>query len=308
MLPALDSNPRPRAIRILSICAALVLLGAAAYLAIGAYVAFKLTDPQRQTLSSAPAFSALSLESPRIHSRDGLTLASWYLPASGSDRAVVVVHGLNQCRSCEFHGRFVEFGQQLRAQGFDVLMIDLRGHGESEGAHLTMGEEERWDVLGAVDWLQARGLKKIGVLGVSMGAATTVKAAITPNGGEQIGAIALDSCYTSFHDLLEKNFTDATGYPTAIIPGGLLMARVLLHVDLDASQPLNELPHVASPVLLIYGRQDRYITPAQMQAMAGARPNSETWSVDDAGHAGIYEAHPAEYVARVSHFFDQSLH
>jgi dipeptidyl aminopeptidase/acylaminoacyl peptidase len=50
-------------------------------------------------------------------------------------------------------------------------MIDLRGHGGSSTARLTYGARESQDVLGAVDWLRARGHGRIGVLGASMGAA-----------------------------------------------------------------------------------------------------------------------------------------
>jgi pimeloyl-ACP methyl ester carboxylesterase len=282
----------------------LSLLGILVYLAIGAVVAFKVTEPHRQI---EPPMTASGVESPMIRSRDGLNLAAWFLPTT-SDRALILVHGLNQCRSCEFYGHFVDFAQALRGRGFNVLMIDLRGHGESEGAHVTMGQQEKWDVLGAADWLHARGFQKIGALGVSLGAASVVAAAVEPRGGDRLRAVVLDSCFNTLTDLLGKNFTQETGYPTLILPGGYLMARVLLNVDFPDVQPARDLPKIGAPVFLIYGGHDRYLSPGMRAQMTSARPGTPVWTAEDADHAQIYTLHPQEYVTRVADFFEQSLY
>jgi pimeloyl-ACP methyl ester carboxylesterase len=274
-----------------------------AYLGAGAYLALQVTEPHRLP---EILVSSIGIEDVPILSRDGLKLAGWFLPAD-SERAIILVHGLNSCRACEFSGHFVEFATQLRAGGFNVLMIDLRGHGESEGEHVTFGQQEKQDVLGAMDWLHARGFQQIGALGVSLGAASIVAAATEPRGGQGLRAIVLDSCFNTLSDLLNKNFTDETGYPTFLLPGGFVMARVLLNVDLAGVQPVRDLPRIQVPVLLIYGGRDRYLSPAMIRQMTSARPNTDVWMADDAEHAGTYNAHPQEYVVRVSRFFDSSL-
>jgi pimeloyl-ACP methyl ester carboxylesterase len=138
------------------------------YLSAGAYLASELTRPRRR-VSQLGALATL--------------------PREESDRALLWVHGFNTCRSCEFDGRFIEFANTLHASGFNILMIDLRGHGESEGERVTFGKQEKWDVLGAVDWLHQRGFTKIGVLGASLGAVSTVEAALEPNGGQVTHAL-----------------------------------------------------------------------------------------------------------------------
>ncbi len=317
---------RPSRRRLIARMGALLLMAAVVgYLAVGAYVVLRLTYPVRHVPTTSPAAYGLPYEDVRIRARDGLMLAGWYIPAptpgppergaaplqgglgGQAKRAVVLVHGKDSCRSCEFDGRFVEFAAQLQARGFHILMIDLRGHGESQKSRFTLGEHERWDVLGAVDWLQERGFSQIGVLGVSLGAASAVEAAADPQGGDAIRALVLDSGFGDLWELLQIHFPRESGLPNAFLPGSLLMARLLLRMDLSAIRPVDNLPNIEAPVMLIFGAQDDTVPLSQFHAMAAARPDAETWLVPDAGHARIYNAHPQEYVARVSRFFAETL-
>ncbi|MCZ7569555.1 MAG: alpha/beta fold hydrolase [Ardenticatenaceae bacterium] len=277
------------------------------YLAVGTYVALQLTRPGRQAQSAAPADYGLPFDEVTVRSRDGLALAAWFIPAPDSDRAVLFVHGKDSCRSCEFQGRFVELAGRLQAEGFNILMIDLRGHGQSEGRYLTLGEHERWDVLGAVDWLQWRGFTKIGILGVSLGAASAVRAAADPQGGEVIRALALDSGFGNLRDALDRKFVEVSGLPYAFLPGSLLMGRLLHRVDFNMIRPAHDLPQIKAPVMLIFSEQDDLVPVSHFHAMAAARPDAEIWLLADAGHSTIYAAYPEEYISRVSRFLAQSL-
>ncbi|RME44590.1 MAG: alpha/beta fold hydrolase [Chloroflexi bacterium] len=305
--PAPVSRRRFTARRLALALGVLMVLALVGYFAVGAYVATQLTRPERKVQSSTPADFGLQFQDTTVRARDGLALAGWFIPNTATDRAVVLVHGRGACRSCEFDGRFVEFAAALHAEGFNILMIDLRAHGQSEGRNFTLGEHERWDVLGAVDWLQEHGFEKIGVLGVSLGAASTVQAAVDPAGGQAIKAVVLDSSFGDLREVLEKRFPEESGLPNVFLPGSVLMGRLLLGANVNAIRPVDDLPHIAAPVMLIFGAQDDTVPVAQFHAMAAARPGAETWLVEDAGHARIYNAHPQEYVTRVSRFLAQAL-
>jgi pimeloyl-ACP methyl ester carboxylesterase len=286
--------------------AALLCVALLAYFAIGAYMGIALTQPKREAPPPAIEAAATS-QAVTVTARDGVRLAGWFYPKRNSERAIIFAHGLNGCSLCSFEGKFDIFQTQLNEAGYNLLAIDLRGHGQSGGAHVTFGEEERWDVLGAVDWLRQQGFTQIAVLGTSLGAVSTVRADLEPDGAQSIKAMVLDSCFTDFSDVLDRNFTDATGYPTFLLPGALLMTRLLLHVDLAGVKPVEELPHTKTPLLIIYGDHDRYVTLAQEQAMAAARPDAGFWLVAGPEHSRIYDRYPAEYMARVTQFLDQTL-
>jgi pimeloyl-ACP methyl ester carboxylesterase len=218
-----------------------------------------------------------------------------------------VVHGKSKCRSCEFDDRFMEFAARLHAGGFNLLLVDLRAHGQSEGKRFTLGDHERRDVLGAVDWLGGRGFESIGIVGVSLGAVSSVGAASDPESGHLVKALVIDSSFADLSELLRVRFTKESGLPGIFFPGSLFMARVLVGTDPYAVKPVQDLPRVGAPVMVIYGGQDDIVPIDQLQAMAAVRPDAETWFVADAAHARIYNAQPEQYVSRVTRFLDEVL-
>ena len=68
-----------------------------------------------------------------IRSADGTKLRGTYIENSrSSDRTVILLHGLYQNRSM-----CIPYVDMYRDMGYNVLLIDQRGHGESGGSHTT---------------------------------------------------------------------------------------------------------------------------------------------------------------------------
>lgn len=101
---------------------------------------------------------------------------------------VVVVPGLTQTMDLKF---MVEVAEFLARNGWHVLAIDLRGHGESRklsSAMITFGWKETDDILGAVRHLQQRTAPtSVSVIGFSLGGRSLVKA-MAQDGGALIAA------------------------------------------------------------------------------------------------------------------------
>ena len=149
-----------------------------AYAGVALVVAETLTKPYRRALASSPAVFDLAYEDVTFPSAgDRIPLRGWFLPAAGSDRAVVIVHGRNSTRTGD-EGQHVSDAAALVAHGYNTLLFDLRGHGESGGVRYTLGTAEQRDVLGAVAYLERRGFApaRTGFWAHSMGAATVLLA------------------------------------------------------------------------------------------------------------------------------------
>src|SRR5262249_37107998 len=100
----------------------------------------------------------------------------------------VLVPGFTQTTS---HKYIVELSDLFQRNGWNVLAIDLRGHGVSRTlspAMITGGWKEAGDVLGAVRVLRATSrTTSVGVMGFSAGGRSLVKA-MAGEGGQDIAA------------------------------------------------------------------------------------------------------------------------
>lgn len=117
-------------------------------------------------------------ESIKIKTDDGLTLAGWYLDNTNRDDTinfskgtVIMFHGHASSRS-----GIIKEAEAFYNLGYNVFMIDFRAHGESDGDVCTIGYEESKDVKAAYEYVEKKGEKNIILYGISLGAATAMKA------------------------------------------------------------------------------------------------------------------------------------
>lgn len=303
------SRLRTWIVRMLLVLLTLLLL---AYLGISALVVNTLTVPYRHTLNGNPQISTgLAYQDVIFPSRgDGLAIAAWYIPAASSAeprRAIIFVHGKDGCRTCEFQGMALRFVAAMQQRGFSVLMLDLRGHGGSGEARFTFGIRERRDIEGAVDWLLAQGYEagRIGLLGISMGAASSIGATADE---PAIGALVADSAYAEIYAILEREFPKASGLPGIFLPSSMLMGRLIVGEDIGSARPIAEIGRIAPrPVLLIHARGDELIPASDSERLAAAAPSAQLWLIPAAGHVQTYAYDPDAYVERVATFFADSL-
>ncbi|MCU0494455.1 MAG: alpha/beta fold hydrolase [Chloroflexaceae bacterium] len=308
--PAPAVKPRRRLSLILTRLALLALtLLLLAYFAIGALVANTLTVPVRKPLVGNPQASlGLPYEDVSLTARDGTAqLSAWYIPAPGSQRAIIFVHGKDGCRTCEFKGRALEFAGAMHGRGFSMFMLDLRGHGQSGEGRFTFGLRERYDIEAAVDWLKTKGYQpgQIGLMGASMGAASSILA--TANDPD-IGALVADSSYADIYSILEVEFPKASRLPAFFLPATTLMGRFIIGEDIGSSRPVDAIDDIGPrPVLLIHASGDQLIPQAHAERLAAADPQAQLWVINGPAHVSTYPVEPQAYVTRVADFFNNSL-
>jgi pimeloyl-ACP methyl ester carboxylesterase len=280
------------------------------YLGIGAYAAGEVTKVRdHDQYEDTPATYGLEYQDVRFSARgDEVQIAAWYIPNRESARGVILVHGRNACKQSAISGKIVELGAALREAGFAVLMIDLRGHGESEGRkHYSFGVYERRDVLGAVDFLVDKGIKpgKIGVLGVSMGGGAATGAT-----SEEIaiGALVLESAFADLNPLIEEQWENESGMPKFVLPGVLAMNQLIYGYGLSDVQPVKEILKVPPrPILILHCTTDDLVGMWHPQTLLEAVPSAESFFFDSCEHAEIFRDYPNDYKALVIPFFKGNL-
>ena len=259
-----------------------------------------LTHPIRRTLGPPPA-DLPQAESVLITIPDGPTVSGWFVPGRPGMGAVLLLHGVRSDRS-QMLGR----ARFLSRLGHAALLIDLPAHGESGGDHITFGLRESRGVTAALAYLAQRlPAEKIGVIGVSLGAASTVMSQASP----PPAAIVLESMYPTLADAVAHRLDLHLG------AGGHWLAPLLLWqlplrlgFSADDLRPIDKLASLHAPLLIASGARDQHTPRAETERLfqAAVEPK-ELWIVDGAAHVDLHAFGPAAYEARIEPFLARHL-
>jgi alpha-beta hydrolase superfamily lysophospholipase len=236
---------------------------------------------------------------------DNLELAAWYLPHQDAKRAMILVHGRDASKQNAISGRLPALAAELHHAGLAVLMLDLRGHGESEGKRYTWGVFERRDVLGAVDFLEREGFSpaKIALLGISLGGAAVVGAALE---SPAVGGVVLDSTFADLEALVKPNWRNESGLPTLFLLSAFMMWQALYRFDLRKVNPARELAQMRKrPVLILHSRSDETVPVEHGLQLAEATPQGKLVLFDGCDHAELFRDAPEQYLQALDYFLNE---
>lgn len=239
------------------------------------------------------AFEAEPFEEVTISSHDGLRLHGRYYHYADGAPLEIMCHGYKGNAIRDFCGN----GAVAREEGRNVLLIDQRCHGKSEGHTITFGILERRDVLGWINWANQR-FGKIPILlsGVSMGAATVLMVSGMELPGN-VKAVVADCPYDAPSNIIKKVLGQDMGMPVSVVYplirfGGIVYGRF----NLNGDSPLEAVKRTKLPILLIHGDDDRFVPYAMSENIYGAAPEKITFhTVPGAGHALNYVKDPETY-------------
>jgi pimeloyl-ACP methyl ester carboxylesterase len=219
-----------------------------------------------------------------LASNDGVTLGATYWPGARADGpAILLLHGNGASRAA-----MAPNATWLATQGFAVLSIDFRGHGDSTARPHSFGYTESIDAHAALRWLkrQQQGAK-IAVIGVSLGGAAAL---IGPEGPVPADALVLQAVYPDIRRAIRDRITAVAGAWPAFFLEPLLsyQSRPRFGAWPDALAPIAALPDYRGPVLIVGGGADRYTPPAETRALyAAARGPKRLWWAGGMDHAAI---------------------
>ena len=235
----------------------------------------------RATLSDLP------YEEITITSRDGLKLyGQFYRAEKDEGRYLLCMHG--------YHSSPADFmcavGFFLK-QGYHVLLVHQRAHGNSEGKWITFGVKERYDCL---DWCQylidTHGEQiRIVLDGLSMGATTVLMASALDLPKNVVGVMA-DCGFTSPWDIVchvAKTSMHLPKFPLLYLMRPFV--RLTAGFDLRETSTVEAVKKTSLPLLFIHGLADDFV-PHEMSLRAynAASGDKRLVSVEGAGHGLSY--------------------
>lgn len=240
-----------------------------------------------------------------VQSKDGLTLSGRYYHVQDGAPLAIGFHGYRSCWLVDFCG-----GADIAFQmGHNVLLVDERAHGKSQGRSITFGIKERQDLLCWVDYALNRfgPDTKILLYGVSMGAATVLMAsglALPKN----VKGIIADCPYSSPLDIILE-VGKQTGYPPKLIrPFVILGAKIFGGFDVTEISAEEAVRSSKIPILLIHGVDDNFVPAEMSEEIAKANPEKVTrHTFPGADHALSYMVDTPRYRKLVTEYVQHVL-
>ena len=191
-----------------------------------------------------------------IKSHDGLTLCAKYYECKKGAPLEILHHGYRGDAERDLSGGI----ERCFALERNVLLVDLRAHGESDGNVITFGIKERLDTLAWVKYAIERFGEdtKIILTGVSMGAATVMMAAteeLPPN----VVCVLADCGYTSPKEIIKKVIRELHLPDGILYPFVKLGARIFGGFNLEETSPKEAMEKCKIPVIFIHGDVDDFV-------------------------------------------------
>lgn len=253
---------------------------------------------QRHALRERPVFS---VDTVNLVTKEGISVEAWFARPGGDARGTVLFfHGITVGKD-----RLLDEAWEMLQLGYQVMLVDFRGHGNSAGNVSSIGFHEVEEVKCAFDYARARGEGDIYLYGSSMGAVVVAKAvadyALEPAG------IILDMPFASLQDYL-KNKARTLGFP--VQPFAFLTTFWI-----GVEQGYNGYGHrtekyvkkIRVPVLVQWGRKDAFILEEEMNRIYEAIPEGRKKLViyEQAAHESLLGRDPLKWRIEVSSFVNK---
>jgi hypothetical protein len=218
-----------------------------------------------------------------MHERErSVKLGAWWIPHEQPRGAVILFHGFTASKA-----QLLPEAASFHARGFNVLMVDFRGSGDSSESYTTVGYDEAADVRAAVryarDVLQQPPLV---LYGHSMGAAAILRAVALGHDERDVSALVLSSVFDTMLNTVKQRFTSMGVYPTPFAELLVLWGGLQTGYWAFGHNPVEYARRCRLPTLVLHGSEDVRATPAQARSVFDALPEGhKTWlEFPGAGH------------------------
>lgn len=236
-----------------------------------------------------------------VTSDDGLKLFGRFFPCGDSKKIVLCFHGYTS----EGLNDYSTLARFYLEEGYNLMIVDERSHGKSEGTYIGFGCLDRHDAKVWIDYLVDRMGEDCSILlhGDSMGAATV----LMTTGLElpkQVKAAVSDCAFTSAWEVfcaVLKNMYHLPPFPIMQIANQMVKKNA--GYELDECNARREVKKAQIPILFIHGKSDTFVPCSMVYELYDACPTDKKLIVvDGAGHVESCYKNPEKYQEAIRSF------
>lgn len=212
-----------------------------------------------------------------------------------TDKYVIITHGFRSNRNGSI--KYVDSYHKL---GYNVIIYDVRGHGENKKTAVSLGNFESKDLNALINYTYATYGKDInlGLHGGSMGSATSLSVLAEK---PVLDFVVVDCGFANLYDLIEGGYKEAG---LGFLIHGVNAVTKLYGVDMKETSPIDAVKDNQVPILFIHGAEDSLIKYDNSQKLHEANPSQDNLIlVPKAEHAASREVMgQADYTKLISDF------
>ena len=233
---------------------------------------------------------------------DGFRLFGEYFDF-GKDRCVIILPG--RCESLMYS---YYFAPPYQKAGFNVLVVDTRCHGKSDGTHNTIGVQESGDMLAwcklAHEQLNNR---EIYFHGICIGTSSGLFAMQADRCPEYLKGLVTEGCYVSFAETFKRHMMDLKRPVFPVLQLAMMHIYRNTGTNVYKHKPITAIKKIRpdSRVLFLYGEKDIFSIPEksrQLFAACVAEDKKLVW-FDKGGHSHLRINNREKYDQAIIDFF-----
>ena len=229
--------------------------------------------------------------------KEGKKIDVWESKIPDPKGTVCLFHGLTSSKAY-----YLPEAKYFREHGYNVLLLDFRGHGKSEGMKTTIGYKEAEEVKLAYEYVKAEGEKRIFLFGGSMGAVTIARAVSVYN--LKPSGIILEMPFDGLFDHIKARGR-SFGFPQT-----MFAIPVTLWIALENSFPAFKhktseyAKKIDCPVLLEWGTNDHLVMEKETTNIFNnlRSKNKKLVVYEEAVHSSFFRQDPVKWQKEIEQF------
>lgn len=239
-----------------------------------------------------------------IRSFDNLKLHAYEVKENKGNKWVIAVHGYTN--KAEYMS---SIAYKYYTLGYNVIIPDLRGHGQSEGNYIGMGWHDRLDIIKWIEYiLNEDENSEIVLHGISMGAATVMMVS-----GESLPKnvkVIIEDCgYTSAKEQLAYKLKDMFKLPSfPLLDICSVITKIKAKYFISEASAINQIKKSNIPTLFIHGDKDTFVPFYMLDELYEAcNAPKEKLIINNAGHAKCEKVNSHLYWQKVTNFISKYM-
>ena len=233
---------------------------------------------------------------------DGFKLYGEYFDF-GSDRCVIILPG--RCESLIYSYYFAE---PYEKAGFNILAVDTRCHGKSEGKYNTIGVKESHDVLKWAELVHDKfSNKEVYIHGICIGTSSGIFAMTNKNCPDYLKGLVTEGCFVSFRETFKRHMMADNRPLFPVLDMVMLLINKHTGTNVYKDKPIRAIKHINhnARILFLYGKKDIFSIPEKSQKLfdACAATDKQLVWFEKGGHSHLRINNTEEYDNAIIKFF-----